>query len=214
MTSLSGMAFAVVANDLETFIRNVDKLGRVRCLIGKGRDTSGFNGASDLAERKLTAEEVRELYDRHGAVLLAYACSFVADAGIAEDVVHQVFVKLLKGKTAVPDAPLGYLYRAVRNAALNVRRNGRREAPLDAENTWFAHRGGDREAAIALQAALLELPEEQRAAVMMRVWSGMTFEEIAEASGVSLNTVASRYRYALGKLRERLRPYRRVGEEE
>jgi RNA polymerase sigma factor (sigma-70 family) len=171
------------------------------------RRRDGIDRTPDLAERKLTADEVRELYDRHGAVLLGYACSFVADAGIAEDVVHQVFVKLLQGKTSAPDAPLGYLYRAVRNAALNVRRNGRREAPLDVENTWFAHRGGDREAAIALQAALRELPEEQREVVMMRVWSGMTLEEIAMGSGVSLNTVASRYRYALRKLRERLRPH-------
>lgn len=186
-------------------------MGGLVCLMERRQD--GIDRTPDLAERKLTADEVRALYDRHGAVLLAYACSFVADGAIAEDVVHQVFVKLLQGKTAVPDAPLGYLYRAVRNAALNMRRNGRREAPLDVENAWFAHRGGDREAAMALQTALLELPEEQREVVMMRVWSGMTLEEIAAAAGVSQNTVASRYRYALGKLRERLRPHRRVGDE-
>jgi RNA polymerase sigma-70 factor (ECF subfamily) len=72
------------------------------------------------------------------------------------------------------------------------------------------HRGGDREAALSLQAALLELPEEQREAVMMRIWSGMTLEEIAVATGVSLNTAASRYRYALEKLRERLKPEGKV----
>jgi RNA polymerase sigma-70 factor (ECF subfamily) len=175
--------------------------------------TSGFNGTSDLVERKLTAEDVRRLYDRHGGALLAYACSFVADVGVAEDVVHQVFLKVLQGRSKAPDAPLGYLYRAVRNAALNVRRNGRRETRLD-DSAVFAHRGGDREAEMALQAALLELPEEQREAVIMRIWSGMTLEEIAAASGVSLNTVASRYRYALGKLRERLRPHRQNNEEE
>lgn len=45
---------------------------------------SGFDGASDLAERKLSAEEVRRLYDQHGGALLAYACSFVADAALEE----------------------------------------------------------------------------------------------------------------------------------
>ncbi len=166
-----------------------------------------------MAERKATAEDVRRLYEEHGPALLTYACSFVADAAIAEDVVHQVFLKLLQGGITVPVAPAAYLYRAVRNAALNTRRNGRCEARLDADSAWFVHRGGDREATLALQAALAELPEEQREVVTMRVWSGMTLEEIAGSAGVSLNTVASRYRYGLEKLRERLKPYRR-GEEE
>jgi RNA polymerase sigma-70 factor, ECF subfamily len=58
-----------------------------------------------------------------------------------------------------------------------------------------------------LQAALLELPEEQREVVVLRIWSGMTLAEVADLSGVSLNTAASRYRYALEKLRERLKPH-------
>ena len=163
-----------------------------------------------LEQKKLSASEVRALYERHGPALLAYACSFVADAGMAEDLVQQVFVKLLDGKTAVPDVPGAYLYRAVRNVALNARRNGQREAPLGSESAWFVHQGGDREAALSLQSALAELPAEQREAVIMRIWSGMTLEEIAAATGVSLNTAASRYRYALGKLRQRLKPEGKV----
>ena len=163
-----------------------------------------------LEQKKLNASEVRALYERHGPALLAYACSFVADAGMAEDLVQQVFVKLLAGKTAAPDVPGAYLYRAVRNAALNAQRNGQREAPLGPESTWFVHRGGDWEAALSLQSALAELPEEQREAVIMRIWSGMTLEEISAATGVSLNTVASRYRYALAKLRQRLKPEGKV----
>jgi len=54
------------------------------------------------------------------------------------------------------------------------------------------------------------LPEEQRATVIMRIWGGMTLEEIAEATAVPLSTAASRYRYALEKLRERLKPWRRL----
>jgi RNA polymerase sigma-70 factor (ECF subfamily) len=160
-----------------------------------------------LPNRELSADCVKQLYDRHGAALLAYARSFVADVAIAEDIIQQVFVKLLQGGISMPEAPLPYLYRAVRNAALNKRRNGRYETPLDAEGPWFVHRGGDRELALALQAALAQLPEEQREVVIMRVWSGMTLEEIAQAVDVSLNTVASRYRYALEKLRKLMRPY-------
>jgi len=165
-----------------------------------------------LERKKLSASEVRTLYERHGPALLAYARSFVADAGLAEDLVQQVFVKLLEGETATPEVPGAYLYRAVRNAALNARRNGLRESELDPESAWFVHRGGDREAALSLQAALMELPEEQREVVMMRVWSGMTLEEIAATTGAPLNTVASRYRYALEKLRHRLKPEGRLEE--
>jgi RNA polymerase sigma-70 factor (ECF subfamily) len=57
-----------------------------------------------------------------------------------------------------------------------------------------------------LAVALGELPEEQRAVVHLKLWEGLTFEEIAEALEISANTAASRYRYGLDKLRERLRP--------
>ena len=163
-----------------------------------------------MPEQKLTSDDVRRLYAAHGPALVAYACSFAADAAAAEDAVHQVFLRLLRGDTVVPDAPVAYLYRAVRNAGLNARRNGSRDVPLETETACFEHRRGDREAALALQTALAALPEEQREVVVMRIWSGMTLEEISAATGAPLNTVASRYRYALEKLRERLKPYQRI----
>ena len=172
--------------------------------------SAGRDGANALEPRKLSREDVTRLYDQHGPALLAYACTFVADRALAEDLLHQVFAKLLQGVTALPDTPAAYLYRAVRNAALNTRRNGFREAALDEKNLCFVHRGGDQEAALSLQVALADLPEEQRETVTMRIWSGMTLDEIAAATGVSLNTVASRYRYALHKLREKLKPFQRT----
>jgi RNA polymerase sigma-70 factor (ECF subfamily) len=54
--------------------------------------------------------------------------------------------------------------------------------------------------------ALGELPADQRAVVHLKLWSGLTFERIAEVLEVPLNTAASRYRYGLDKLRARLRP--------
>ncbi len=166
-----------------------------------------------MPQRTLSADEVEQLYDRHGPALLAYACSFVADVAAGEDVVHQVFLRLLQGRTGVPEVPVAYLYRAVRNAALNARRREKREVaqgtPLDEGHAFFECHNGNREAALALQAALLELPDEQREVVVLRIWSGMTLEEAAAVTGAPLNSVASRYRYALDKLRERLRPYQK-----
>ena len=57
-----------------------------------------------------------------------------------------------------------------------------------------------------LAAALGELPAEQRAVAHLKLWGGLTFEEIAAALEIPPNTAASRYRYALDKLRDRLRP--------
>jgi RNA polymerase sigma-70 factor (ECF subfamily) len=58
----------------------------------------------------------------------------------------------------------------------------------------------------ALAAALGEIPSDQRAVIHLKLWEGLTFEHIAELLGIPLNTAASRYRYGLDKLRERLRP--------
>lgn len=159
-----------------------------------------------MGRDKLQPDEVRRLYDQHGPALVAYGCSFVWDAAVAEDTVHHVFLRLLSAGIARPDVPLAYVYRAVRNAALNARRSVQKDIPLETQRPVFDGHGQDREAALALQSALGELPEEQREVVIMRVWSGMTLEEVAAATGTPLNTAASRYRYALEKLRERLQP--------
>lgn len=158
-----------------------------------------------MGENTLSTEDIRRLYERHGPALVAYACGYRISAASAEDAVHTVFHRLLRGLTAVPREPVGYLYRAVRNAALNMRRDTAREAPL--VESCFVHRGGNREAALGLQKALAGLPEEQREVVIMRIWGGMTLEEVAAAVEVPPNTVASRYRYAMEKLREQMRPF-------
>jgi len=163
-----------------------------------------------LAGPKLSAADIGQLYEQHGAALLLYARSFVVDAAVGEDLVHEVFLKLLRGETTVPDIPLAYLYRAVRNAALNTRRDRRSHEAHDNEIPWFQHREGKQEEELALQSALGELPEDQRAIVIMRIWGGMTLEEVADATEAPLSTAASRYRYALEKLRERLKPWRRL----
>ena len=154
---------------------------------------------------RLTPDEVKSMYEKHGAALTAYACSCGLDHASAEDVVQQLFLKILGTKVFLPEVPLAYLYRATRNASLNLRRNRRNETDLTAKELWFVPSTGNQEECIQLQQALKELPEEQRETVFLRVWSGMTLLEISKVTGAPLNTVASRYRYALEKLHRRLR---------
>lgn len=161
-------------------------------------------GHGVLQTSKLTPESVRSLYEKHGAALAVYASSRGLDFASAEDMVQQIFLKLLRGEAVPAEAPLAYVYRAVRNASLNLLRGRRREVELPEEELWFTHPTADPAEVLSLRSALWELPEEQREAIVLRIWSGLTLQEIADATETPLNTVASRYRYALEKLRERL----------
>ena len=144
------------------------------------------------------------MYEKHGAALAAYACSYGLDHAAAQDVVHELFLKMLGEKAVALRAPLAYLYRATRNASLNVRRDQKRNTDLHSGESWFVHPDGNPDEVLSLQQALRDLPEEQRETVFLKIWSGMTLLEISKATENPLYTVASRYRYALAKLRENL----------
>ena len=122
---------------------------------------------------------------------------------------HQVFERLLRGDIEITGSPAPYLYRAVRNASLNSLRTQTREVELD--DGWLDSPSGMEETAMELQSALMELPEEQREVILLHVWGQMSFEETAMALGISPNTAASRYRYALSKLREQFKATARNG---
>lgn len=149
---------------------------------------------------RLDREGVQRLYERHGRGLLAYACSFVSSFAAAEDVLHQVFERLLRGDLTISGAPVAYVYRAVRNTSLNMVRA--RAGDVNLEGGWLESPSGMEHTAVELQSALRELPEEQREVILLHIWAQMTFEEVAEALGIRPNTAASRYRYGVSKLRE------------
>jgi RNA polymerase sigma-70 factor (ECF subfamily) len=168
--------------------------------------------------RRLRRGGVRRLYDEHGRVLLGYARAVIGDHGAAEDVLHQVFLKLLRAKRPIPDSPRAYLARAVRNAALNHRRDRSREVSLEDgasdgvarlaswSEPWFERHAALQDETVVLEAALESLPAEQREVVVLHLWGELTFAEVATVMEISPNTAASRYRYALKKLRGRLAP--------
>jgi RNA polymerase sigma-70 factor (ECF subfamily) len=100
----------------------------------------------------------------------------------------------------ITGSPIPYLYRAIRNAALNQIRDRSREVGL--EDGWLDSPAGLEQTGLELQSALRELPEDQREVIVLHVWGEMSFDEAATALGISPNTAASRYRYGLSKLRE------------
>ena len=150
------------------------------------------------------------LYDSYGASLYRYALMLLADRSAAEDAVQQVFASLLKGSArAVEPAAIQkdahYLRRAVRNECFSaLRRKSVRDVHGGALLEELAGPDERPEERLALERALRSLPPEQREVVHLHLYEGLTFQEIADAAGESINTVASRYRYALAKLRQTL----------
>jgi RNA polymerase sigma-70 factor, ECF subfamily len=159
--------------------------------------------------------ELERLYDEHAQPLFAFLLNFTRDEADARDLLQEIFVKLARTPELLDGIreERAFLIRLAHNAAIDLmRRRGTRDRTREnfaAEMiSPFAPTGDPDEKVFRedLAAALGELPEEQRAVVHLKLWEGLTFEQIAGALEIPLNTAASRYRYGLDKLRERLRP--------
>jgi RNA polymerase sigma-70 factor (ECF subfamily) len=165
-----------------------------------------------MSDRHSTAGAARawvsDLYRAHGAALFRYALMILADREDAEDVVQQVFLSVLRGSQAVA-APLEYLRRATRNQCYSVLRGRMRDrARRGSEDELLEVAGevGEEAERLALSRALASLPPEQREVVHLKVFEGCSFPEIAALQDISGNTAASRFRYALERLRRALGP--------
>ena len=169
--------------------------------------------ASDLellrAFRAGSTAAFEELYRRKCGPLYIYARALVRDDGAAEDLVHETFLRLVRTK-ALPVAEdltpflSTVLRRLVVDRARSEGASRRRERAV--QGRWI--RGAD--PAIdpglvgALNDALPLLPPEQLEVILLHVYSGLTFQNVANVVGAPLKTVISRYGYALGKLAELL----------
>lgn len=146
--------------------------------------------------------EIEDLYRQHGPALLLFAIAMTGERSSAQDVVQQVFVRLLERGLGDVVHAKAYLYQCVRNAVLNSAKVQERNVPLDEDTPWFDVLNRDFTEELSLRRGLQALPSEQRQVVVLRVWCGLTYAETAGLLEISANTVASRYRYALEKLRE------------
>lgn len=147
--------------------------------------------------------QVERLYREHSPALLLFATSMTGERDRAQDAVHQVFAKLIAGGRLRRVADVkAYLFTSVRNAVLNDAKLRRRDVALDPVQAWFDPPSRDYAEELNLRRALGALPEDQREVTVLHVWGELTFSQIADVLGISANTAASRYRYALGKLRD------------
>lgn len=170
--------------------------------------------AKALLGRLAAGEEsaFAELYDRYGAGLLAAAMRMLARRQDAEDAVQEVFAALVRSRRRLilVEDLAAYLFVSLRRSAGRVAERRPRMAELDVTAA------GDPESAVnsraeaveaheRLHRAIRRLPAEQREVIALRLNGELTFEQIGRVLGISPNTAASRYRYAIRKLRDALR---------
>jgi RNA polymerase sigma-70 factor (ECF subfamily) len=148
---------------------------------------------------------LEEVYDAYSTAIYRQALAILACAADAEDVVQEVFLQLVRRRGYPIQNLKAYLLTAARHQACSTLRRRQREAgdPSEDEAPWPGSAGGlsDR---MAVRQALEALPPEQQEVVRLKVYEQLTFAEISRSVRASVNTVASRYRYALEKLRKAL----------
>ena len=144
---------------------------------------------------------IQGLWNEHVRGLILYARQW-ADRE-AEDIVQEAFLKLLT-TTPPPDDPKAWLYRVVRNAAIDRRRKSRwfRPPPLD---NWFEtlpDRSPPPFDGVELTQLLESLPESTREIVIAKIWGGLTFKEIAELTNRPISSVHHEYQGGIERLRK------------
>jgi RNA polymerase sigma-70 factor (ECF subfamily) len=149
------------------------------------------------------------IWKRHADRLLLYAATLLGDRAQAEDTLQNVFVRLIAGG-APPDFEFesAYLFRAVRNEALNALRS--RRAAARSLPPLFEETGDPRLAAELaetgrqVEQALRRLSDEEREAVVLKIWGDLSFPEAAGVLGVPEKTIEHRYYRGLAALKEAL----------
>ncbi|MDB5307321.1 MAG: sigE 8 [Gemmataceae bacterium] len=151
----------------------------------------------------MTPRQIADLTAAHAAALVLYARQW---CDTPEDVVQDAFCKLVVPGTPPAD-PTAWLFRVVRNAAVDAgrsaRRRVRREQAAARPVRWFVEAevdGLDAETAVS---ALESLPPDLREVIIARLWGGLTLEQIATAAGCSVSTAHRRFEAGIAALRER-----------
>ncbi len=154
------------------------------------------------------------IYERYKRDVLTLSAALLGRRDGAEDVLHDVFVSLAEGlrHRQPPKNLKGYLLTAAANRVRDRFRRAKREpGPLHEAVSLEASKPGNPATLVAeserterVWKCVLSLPDEQRDVVAFKIYGGLTFREVAERTRTSINTVQSRYRYGLEKLRQML----------
>jgi len=156
----------------------------------------------------------RVIYEKYAGDMLTLAGNLLDDKNGAEDIVQDVFIKLVEsvGTFRLTGSLKSYLATCVANRSRDyIRRRIRQRKAMarqaeqtSAETKSTIHLAINSEQLRKVSDAMAELPYEQREAIALRIHGSMRFRQIAQLQNVSTKTVQSRYRYGLDKLRSTL----------
>jgi RNA polymerase sigma-70 factor (ECF subfamily) len=157
------------------------------------------------------------LYERHRGPLFRFLQRQAGDTHAAEDIFQEVWSRIIRSRTKyLPAAKFStFMYHIGRNCLIDhYRRSGRQPSLVSIDDdppVELTASGADpvqnaetADLRVSLQTALSDLPPDQREAFLLREEAGLSLEEISQVTGVGRETVKSRLRYAVGKLRQNL----------
>jgi len=183
----------------------------VRLAYAPTMDTAPEDSALMLRYRDGDVAAFETLYERHKDALYRYLLRLCRHRDQAEDIFQEVWGKIIKARDAYrPTAKFTtFLYRVAHNCFIDhIRRNKRHTQTIDIEPDSQPDSGEQPEvqterslARRRLNAALLELPDEQRDVFLLHEEAGLDLEQIASITGSNRETTKSRLRYAVRKLR-------------
>ncbi len=166
-----------------------------------------FRSAHPPMEEKPT---LRQVFDAEESPLLRYAHGLVGQRETAEDLVQDAFLKLHAHWDEVIH-PRAWLFRCIRNLALNHLRDHKRETPMDPGREWESATAdpeqalGKLEAIGTLQLLVAELHEDERALIALKYHDGLKYDQISQCTGLSVGNVGYKLHYALKNLADSLR---------
>jgi RNA polymerase sigma factor (sigma-70 family) len=146
-------------------------------------------------------------FSAYTPALVLYARQWL-EAARAEEIVQDAFLRIMSQRH-VPENVKAWLFTAVRNAAISEIRSQRRrhkqtQRAMAETPTWFCCRPDESIDAATAQEALTALPAEQREVIVLRIWAGMTLQEISQVTRQPVSTLFSRYKAGLAELRKRM----------
>ena len=139
---------------------------------------------------------VQQWYDQYKTGIFRFALSILKDAQLAEDVLQEVFLRLLTGKyTVEPGREKAWLYRVARNCCYDILRKRKREQP--------EQEGAVRdESGYGYMELISTLGQAEQEIVTLKIVGGLTHREIAKTMGMTEHAVKKRYERSIQKLRE------------